>query len=149
RGRGIDFVLQRLYSSAIAWIGPFGRNTDSPLFARVQRLPSGDVVFYDGTGRRDIFTGGVIAPVGVHLAMLANSDGTTVVEYPDNTRLTFDLYGRLSKMTDRNLTRADGSDGNAMNFLYRADGKLDTVVDPTGRAIRFDYYVAGAPGGSE
>ncbi len=141
KGRGIDFVLTRYYSSAIAHIGPFGRNFDSPLFARVRALPNGDVEFYDGTGRRDLFTGGKTPPVGVFLRMTGSTD-KIVVSYPDNTRLYFDALGRLSKMTDRNLTKTDGSDGNTMSFFYGVNGKLAAINDPTNRAIRFDYYTS-------
>jgi YD repeat-containing protein len=146
KGRGIDFVLQRNYSSAITHMGPFGRNFDSPLFAHVQHLPNGDVVFCDGTGRKDVFAGGSTPPAGVFLEMRTDANGQTVVMYPDNTRLYFDGYGRLAKMTDRNATQMNGSDGNAMQFLYGARGELATVVDPTGRAIRFKSYTTTGSG---
>jgi RHS repeat-associated protein len=140
KGRGIDFVLQRNYSSAITNVGPFGRNFDSPLFARVHKLPNHDIVYYDGTGRRDVFTGGTTPPKGVFVQMTVSSDGLVVVSYPDNTRLYFDGLGRLSSITDRNLTKSDGSDGNTMRFVYGGQGQLIAVVDPTGRAVTFDYY---------
>lgn len=147
RGRGISFALTRNYTSAITSIGPFGRNFDSPLFARVRRLPGGDVELYDGSGRRDLFAGGVKAPPGVFLEMRQTSTGETVVRFPDNTRFYFDGGGRLSRITDRNTTRADADDGNSMGFIYNAAGHLERVVDPTGRVVRFDYYtVTGGDG---
>jgi YD repeat-containing protein len=148
KGRGIDFVLTRYYSSAIAHVGPFGRNFDSPLFARVRAMPNGDVEFYDGTGRRDLFTGGKTPPSGVFLRMTGSTD-KIIVAYPDNTRLYFDSLGRLIKMTDRNLTKTDGSDGNAMDFFYGLNGKLAVITDPTSRTIRFDYYTSTGSGAFE
>jgi RHS repeat-associated protein len=147
RGRGLDFVLARYHSSAVASVGPWGRNFDSPLFARVRRLPNGDVEFYDGSGRRYRFAGGTTPPDGVFLSMTSDALGNVVVLYPDNTRLHFDAFGRLAKMTDRDMTRTDGSDGNEMHFVYDAAGNLSVVVDPTGRAVRFDYHTSSASGG--
>ena len=138
KARGIDFVLSRNYSSAVSYLGPFGRNFDSPLFARIRRLPSGDVEFYGGSGRRDVFKGGKVPPKGVFLQMSGD-----VVSYPDNTRLRFDERGRLSKITDRNTTTTNGTDGNAMAFAYGPASELRTVTDATGRAIRFDYNAEG------
>jgi len=149
KGRGIDFVLQRNYSSAITNVGPFGRNFDSPLFARVHKLPNGDLVYYDGTGRRDVFTGGTTPPKGVFVQMSTTADGLAVVSYPDNTRLYFDGFGRLARISDRNLTKADGSDGNIMQFVYGGRGRLEAVIDPTGRPVKFDYYTSTAGEGFE
>jgi YD repeat-containing protein len=151
KGRGIDFVLTRYYSSAIAHVGPFGRNIDSPLFARVRALPNGDVEFYDGTGRRDLFVGGKTPPLGVFLRMTGSTE-KIIIAYPDNTRLYFDALGRLIKMTDRNhrnLTKTDGSDGNRMDFFYGVNGKLAFITDPTNRTIRFDYYPSTGSGAFE
>ncbi|HEX8407828.1 MAG TPA: DUF6531 domain-containing protein, partial [Thermoanaerobaculia bacterium] len=145
QGRGLDFVMQRHYSSAIAHIGPFGRNFDSPLFARVQQMHNGDVIFFDGTGRRDIFTGGTTPPEGVFLDMHRDTFGNIAVHYPDNTRMHFDGLGRLSRIIDRNATKTDGSDGNTMSFMYDGFGRLAAVVDPTGhRPVFLEYYNSGS-----
>ncbi|HJQ41121.1 MAG TPA: Ig-like domain-containing protein [Thermoanaerobaculia bacterium] len=150
KGRGLDFGLARYYTSAIAHVGAFGRNFDSPLFARIGQLPNGDLVLYDGTGRRDLFTdGGITPPDGVFVDARRQADGTVVVHYPGNTRLYFDTFGRLTKITDHNATRMDGSDGNTMSFLYGARGELRSVVDPTGRVVEFDYYKTTSGGGFE
>jgi RHS repeat-associated protein len=150
KGRGMDFVLARHYSSAVAGLGAFGRNFDSPLFARISQLPNGDLVLYDGTGRKDVFTnGGTTPPFGVFIDARRQADGSVVVHYPGNTRLYFDTFGRLTRITDHNATRADGSDGNTMSFIYGARGELRSVVDPTGRAVQFDYYSTTSGGGFE
>jgi YD repeat-containing protein len=149
KGRGLDFVLQRYYSSAVYSFGPLGRNFDSPLFARVKWLPSGELLYYDGTGRVERFTRDLTPYPGVFLRA-RNSQSGVVVAYPDNTLYYFDQYGRLAKITDRNTTKPDGSDGNAMLFSYNAEGRLATVVDPVGRVVRFSYFspTAAAGGGT-
>jgi RHS repeat-associated protein len=150
KGRSIDFTLARYYTSAIAHLGAFGRNIDSPLFARINQLPNGDLVLYDGTGRKDVFTdGGTTPPNGLFVDVRRQADGSIVILYPGNTRLYFDNFGRLAKITDHNATRADGSDGNTMSFIYGARGELRWVVDPTGRAVSFDYYTTTSGSGFE
>ncbi|MEO8378031.1 MAG: hypothetical protein ABI779_00060 [Acidobacteriota bacterium] len=149
RSRGIDFILARYYSSAVYSFGPLGRNFDSPLFARTLWLPSGELVFFDGTGRVERFRKDLTPYPGVFLRA-RNSQNGVVIAYPDNTMYSFDLYGRLVKITDRNATKADGSDGNTMLFSYNAEGRLAAVVDPVGRSIRFAYFDpnAAATGGA-
>ncbi|MHB0972301.1 MAG: DUF6531 domain-containing protein [Thermoanaerobaculia bacterium] len=149
KSRGIDFVLTRYYSSAVYSFGPLGRNFDSPLFARVVWLPSGELLFFDGTGRVERFRKDLTPYPGVFLRA-RNSQNGVVIAYPDNTMCSFDLYGRLSKITDRNATNADGSDGNTMLFSYNAEGRLAAMVDPVGRSIRFAYFGpnASATGGA-
>jgi RHS repeat-associated protein len=143
KGRGLDFVLQRFYSSAVYSFGPLGRNFDSPLFARTKWLPSGELLFYDGTGRMQRFAKDLTPEPGVFLRA-RNAQSGVVIAYPDNTLYHFDQYGRLAKITDRNTTRSDGSDGNTMTFSYDGEGQLAAVIDPVGRIVRFSYFAPTA-----
>ncbi|HKR65020.1 MAG TPA: RHS repeat-associated core domain-containing protein [Thermoanaerobaculia bacterium] len=152
KGRGIDFAAARFFSSAVTVMGPLGIGFDSPLFARIRALPNGNVEYYDGGGRRDLYTsaggGAFTAPPGIFADLRWTTDGA-VLQFPDNTRLYFDGYGRLARVADRNVTKADFSDGNVMSFVYGSHGELANVVDPTGRAITFDYFTSTASGGFE
>ncbi|HKD11064.1 MAG TPA: DUF6531 domain-containing protein, partial [Thermoanaerobaculia bacterium] len=97
KGRGIDFVLSRYYVSNLLHWGPFGRNIDSPLFARLRDLPSGNVDFYPGDGSRHTFRfkgDHFEAPKGVFLDLYRLPDRTFFLIYPDQTRLLFDESGR-------------------------------------------------------
>jgi YD repeat-containing protein len=155
RGRALDPLdVTRYYTSAVLHFGMFGRNFDTPLEARVRTLPNGDVEFYDGTGRRDLFK--YTAPHGyspegadVFVDMRRHATGSIIVSYAENRRLFFDSLGRLSRITDRNTTRSDASDGNVTLFVYDHRGRLSTVVDPTGRPFRFKYYDSSSGGGYE
>jgi hypothetical protein len=109
KGRGLDFVLSRYYVSDILNAGPFGRNEDSPLFARLRDLPTGDVDFYSGDGSRHTFrfvpgANGVgahfQAPKGVFLDLYRKPDLTFLLVYPEQTRLFFDESGRLTPTTE-------------------------------------------------
>src|ERR1044071_9572767 len=144
RGRGLDFVLSRTYDSAVFSLGPLGRSIDSNLFARLRALPDGSVDYFDGTGRRDRFTstgdGPFTPPPGIFIALSRRDDDSYALVLPDRTLLTFDTIGRLTRISDRNRTKTDGSDGNSMSFIYRHDGLLDRVIDPTDRTVRLDYW---------
>ena len=145
RGRGaLDFSVRRAYSSAVFYLGSFGRNFDSPILARVRPLPNGDADFFDGTARILRFKsngdGTFAPPAGIFLDMSRQSNGNFVVTYPDRTLLTFDKYGRLAEMSDRNRTTADGSDGNTIHFLYGSDALLKDIIDATGRRISIAYW---------
>jgi YD repeat-containing protein len=83
------------------------------------------------------------------LDLYRRADASFILISPDRTALFFDASGRLTKLADRNTTKIDGSDGNAMKFLYDGRGRLATVLDATDRAIHFAYYEdsdAGKPG---
>ena len=159
RSRGMAIFATRNYSSGAMSFGPFGRNMDSMLFAHVRPLPDGTVDFYDGRGHKTNFTPNYTAssaptttvptpsqsslfrpPQGEFLDFYAGPDGTYVLKCVDGTTLRFDPYGRLTSVADRNETMADHSDGNRMLFLYNADGLLDTIIDPVGRTLKFDYH---------
>jgi YD repeat-containing protein len=145
RGRGLDFALVRHCHSLILYFGPFGRNMDSPLFARLRDLPSGDVDLYPGDGTRHTFRFNasekrLVAPKGIFLDLYRRPDGSFFLVYPDQTRIFFDADGRMTRLVDRNTTREDSSDGNAMNFFYDGAGRLAVVQDPTNRRITLSYY---------
>jgi RHS repeat-associated protein len=148
RSRGIDFTLQRYYSSAIYSFGPLGRNFDSPIFARIRWRGQSALDFYDGTGRITSFTRSgnrLIPPKGIFVDGRVGADGHAIIRYHGGSSLHFDQLGRLKKITDRNVTTADERDGNVMHFIYDSIGRLATVVDPNGRAIRFTYHSPTAP----
>jgi RHS repeat-associated protein len=149
KGRGLDFVLMRHYRSSLGSFGPFGRNMDSPLLARVRALPDNSVEYYDGTGTKETFVVSgdrLVGPPGVFHELHRTSSGY-FVRYPDDTRLFFDQNGRLTRITDRNKTKSDGTDGNEMRFVHDYRGRLDAVIEPTGREIELAYYETGETGG--
>ncbi len=150
RARNTGLALTRVYSSAVAHFGPFGRNFDSPWFARIRELPDGTAELYDGTGRRDTFvripgTNEYKAPPGVFLDLRRSADGFVLIGRGES-RMMFDASGRLTRMSDGNTTTPDASDGNSVRFLYEAGGRLTQVVDPLGRAFTIDYHTTSGDG---
>jgi RHS repeat-associated protein len=147
---GAAWGIARHYDSSVLDPGgPFGRNWDSPLFARVRALPNGDAELHDGTHRVDRFRwngSSYVPPIGLFVDLRRSADGW-VVHYPDDSRLIFDQFGRLSKIADRNATKADASDGNWLFFVYDSKGRLVSVVDEARRSTRLHYYETSGGGG--
>jgi len=142
KGRGLDFSMSRSYVSDALHAGLLGRNVDSPLFARLRPLPSGDVDFYPGDGSRRTFRFDgrtFVAPSGVFADLFHPSAGVYLLVLPDHSLLAFDGRGRLQRISDRNTTRVDGADGNSMKFSYDGSGRLASVLDATNRAVNFAW----------
>ncbi len=156
-GRGLSFALDRFYASQGLYFGSIGRNWDSPLFARLRELPTGDVELYDGTGRREVFQYDAanqlfVAPAGRFAELYRLPDLSFFLREHDNTQFHFDPTGRLISISDAVRTQAsdDSPDGNRLQFFYDGTGRLAQIVDALNHAIAFDYYpvtaVKGASG---
>jgi len=52
-GRGFDFVFKRTYRSQCIYSGVLGWGWDHNYNRRLLELPGGDLIYYDGTGRRE------------------------------------------------------------------------------------------------
>lgn len=154
-GRGLHFALDRFYASQGVFFGPLGRNWDSPLFARLRELPTGDVDFYDGTGRRETFQFDpnaklFVAPPGRFAELYRLPDLTFFLREHDNTKLRFDATGRLVSISDavRTDESETGGDGNRVRFFYDAGGKLLQITDALNHAVNLDYYPVNSVKGS-
>jgi RHS repeat-associated protein len=150
-GRGLDFALDRFYASQGIFFGPLGRNWDSPLFARLRELPTGDVDFYDGTGRRETYQfdpsrQAFVPPPGRFAELYRLPDLTFFLREQDNTQLRFDATGRLTSISDavRTISSEDNPDGNRLRFFYDGSGRLAQIVDALNHTITLDYYPATA-----
>ncbi|MFC2146617.1 DUF6531 domain-containing protein, partial [Acidobacteriota bacterium] len=138
-GRGFDFVFARTYRSQAIYSGVLGWGWDHNYNKRLLELHSGDILYYDGTGRRERFKAiksgekiiGYTPPKGWFVEFSRNQDGLFHLIYPDRTIESFDGAGRLVSISDRNL--------NKMEFFYNVSGQLSAVMDTMGRLINFEY----------
>ncbi|TFG44122.1 MAG: hypothetical protein E4H48_00965, partial [Syntrophobacterales bacterium] len=139
-GRGFDFVFSRKHEAQSVYSGPLGWNWDHAYNRRLLELPAGDILYFNGMGRReryvaqkagDIVTG-YEAPVGSLTELDKRQDGTYTLIHPDRFIEIFDPQGRLSRLQDRNA--------NKMEFYYDFGGRLSAVLDTMGRLILFEYY---------
>ena len=139
-GRGEDFVFQRTYRSQIIYSGVVGMSWDHNYNKRVQELYSGDIIYYDGTGRKERFKAekkgntitGYKAPKGWFVELHKRKDGLYYLIYPDRHAECFNHAGLLTKIIYRNQ--------NKMEFLYNISNQMTGVVDTMGRLIQFEYY---------
>ncbi len=141
-GRQLSFVADRTYSSQILHDGPLGRNWDSALFERLRPLPSGNVDYYDGSGRRLTFEalgGDFVSPAGVASVLSLGKDGRYYLVEPDRAITVFDGHGRKLAFQDRRAQSLAGPEGNRHRFFHDARGRLVGVKDDLGRALALDY----------
>ena len=142
--RGMDFKLTRRYESQSIYSGPLGWGWDYSYHRRFLIMPNGDAIYFNGLGRRDVFVaihagGNAQAPItsykspkGIFVVLNKVADGTWTLVFRDLYCETYDTYGRLVKMSDRN--------NNEMQFLYAPSGLLNVVVDTMGRLYTFEYW---------
>ncbi|MCI0605264.1 DUF6531 domain-containing protein [bacterium] len=141
KGRAFDYAFGRTYESQMIYDGPLGQGWDHIYFMRLLELPNGDVIWYDGAGRKEIFRVLPPPPVpgplfylswfGEFAELKKLQDGNFLIHQPDGTAYLFNNYGQLSQIQDRNQ--------NKMEFLYEPAGKLSVVLDTMGRSIAYDY----------
>ncbi|MGD2093343.1 MAG: DUF6531 domain-containing protein, partial [Candidatus Aminicenantes bacterium] len=127
----------RTYRSQTIYSGPLGWGWDHNYNKRLVELYSGDIIYYDGTGRRERFkkdqtTGKYQSPKGWFVQLQKMVDGTFRLVYSEGIVEFFDSLGRLIKIQDRNK--------NKMEFYYNLSGQLSAVMDTMGRLINFEYH---------
>ncbi len=130
-GRQLSFVADRTYASQVLHDGPLGRNWDSALFERLRPLPSGDVDYYDGAGRRLTFVAGgesFVSPAGLASTLSLGKDGRYYLTEPDRAITVFDEHGRRLAFQDRRALSLSGTDGNRHRFFHDAAGRLASVA---------------------
>ena len=141
-GRQLSFVADRTFASQVLHDGPLGRNWDSALFERLRPLPSGNVDYYDGSGRRltfEAFEGRFFSPAGVAAVLTLGKDGRFYLVEPDHAMTVFDEHGRKLAFQDRRAQSLSGPEGNRHWFFHDARGRLTGVKDDLGRGITLDY----------
>lgn len=142
--RGMDFVLLRRYEAQAVYSGPLGWGWDCNYHRRLQEMPNGDIYYYNGLGRKELFkavragglaTGAITeykAPTGIFADLKKITDGTWALVFRGLYNESYDQYGRLIRMQDRN--------GNHMEFYYAASGLLSAIMDTMGRLYSFEYW---------
>ncbi|MCP4217762.1 MAG: hypothetical protein GY765_24185, partial [bacterium] len=139
-GRGFDFAFRRYYDSQSIYSGPMGWGWDHSFNKRLVELYSGDILYFDGQGRRDRYKAikkngqitGYKSPTGYFTELKKKSDGSYLICGPQLATQHFDPYGKLMKVQDRYK--------NKMDFTYDHQGKLITVKDTLDRRYTFKYF---------
>ena len=149
KGRGLDFSMNRNYVSDALQAGPLGSATKTarslPAFAPFRpemstSIPGMGPAARSRSCRRAARPDRSFqAPPGVFADLYHPSADSYLLLLPDHTLLAFDESGRLQRISDRNTTKIDGSDGNSMKFSYDGAGRLASVLDATNRPINFTW----------
>jgi RHS repeat-associated protein len=171
RGAKVDMAFERTYRSQALGNGPLGPGWDFVYRQRLRKLPTGDVEYFDGRGRRDTFVweeggegqpAGYRSPPGRLLQLVRTSAGWVIIDAQHNlTR--FDLFGRLIAMADWIKDEQSDESGTQLEFEYDTrsrlvrieahgreilldyadDGRLEHVRDFSGREVDYEYDDAG------
>ncbi|MCK4764891.1 MAG: RHS repeat protein, partial [Candidatus Aminicenantes bacterium] len=139
-GRGFDFVFRRTYRSQVVYSGVLGWGWDHTYNRRILKMPGGDLLYYDGSGRRERFKAkksgdtitGYEAPKGFFVKVKKYEDGTFKILHSNRFLEVFDSFGRLIELEDRSE--------NKMEFYYNINGQLSTIVDTMERKFRLEYF---------
>ncbi len=180
KGRGMDFVWARKYRSRVGSNSAMGNGWDFSYNISIQ--PNGpDIQLFDGNTRQDLYSqqpDGSWSADGLFRTITIDDPNDPInspfrLTFADTGQWTFlplvdpNTAGKLSSIIDRN--------GNTMNFLYDAGGRLTTIQDTLhtannnreitiaydpntdlitsvtdfiGRTVTYEYYEDGDAGGS-
>ncbi|HWW60513.1 MAG TPA: hypothetical protein VN181_04015, partial [Thermoanaerobaculia bacterium] len=144
---GWNVVFDRDYRSRTLGGTALGRGWDSAIFKRLRALPTGDVEYRDGSGEVWLFRlqGNVYkAPAGYFMHLLHTEQGFTLID--QKRRMTyFDELGRVTKEADE-FYKSDGK-GNVIRYVYDANGRLASIIDPNERRTTLTYHTDAARDG--
>ncbi|MCP4214577.1 MAG: RHS repeat protein, partial [bacterium] len=136
-GRGFDFSFTRTYRSQALYAGLLGWGWDFNYNRRLQELPGGDILYYDGSGRRERFkkdakTKTYKSPAGLFSELKKTPEGNFKHVLSDRSIEYYDSFGRLARLRDRN--------GNTIHCYYGVSGQLTGIMDTMGRMMQLEYY---------
>ncbi|MDP9191460.1 MAG: Ig-like domain-containing protein [Acidobacteriota bacterium] len=137
---GWNVVVDRTYRSRTIGLTNFGNSWDSAMFRRLRALPNGNVEYRDGA---EIWTfkfesGEYKSPAGLSLKLVKRDGGWNLID--QRWRIaTFDDLGRIISESDEFYSLMEAGSGNVIRYLYGADGRLATIVDPVGRQTTLSY----------
>ncbi len=165
KGRGFDLAFTRVYRSQTIGAGPLGPGWDYLYDQRLRELPNGDVEYYDGRGRRELFEkqddDTLKAPAGRFVTLERSAAGWILID-PRYNLARFDRFGRLVSVSDAikdsedtgnemlfgydlssHLVRITDTLDRVTLFGYDDEGRLEKIEDPTGREVTFKYDPQG------
>lgn len=137
-GGRTPLVFNRTYNSHSQEQGQLGFKWTHNYNIHLKLYDDGAVVV-NGDGRWDLFnknSNGSYAPqAGVFDTLTKNNDGSFTLTKKDQTIYRFTDAGKLITITDRN--------GNALRFTYNDAGRLISIGDSAGRKLSFSLDTTG------
>jgi RHS repeat-associated protein len=168
-GRGFDFIWSRMYRSRNGRLTEMGHHWEWSYNVFVRML-EGDIVLNDGGGREDVYpkqADGTWSQREFFRQFTQLPNGTIVLTFED--RGSWEFYPLDSAVHAGRLKASIDRHGNAMRFVYDAQGRLGTIIDTldreiklaytaqglissvtdfAGRSVRYEYYDGIEPGGN-
>lgn len=143
KGAGVDFAFTRTYRNQAMGAGPLGPGWDHVYNVRLRELPTGDIDYFDGRGRRDFFKkvgeGIYETPSESFVALHRTSAGWVMID-PQHNLFRFDRFGRL--IAAANAAKDGPGNGTELEMTYDLRSRL-VRVSAHGRYIAFGYDEAG------
>ena len=147
RGAQVDLAFKRTYRNQTLGSGPLGPGWDFDYRQRLRELPTGDVEFFDGRGRRELFElleGGTESegprygsPPGRLVKLTRTGAGWVMID-PRHNLIRFDRFGRLAAMSDWIKDSQADESGTQLEFEYDTRSRL-VRIEAHGREILLDY----------
>lgn len=130
--------LTFLYNSRVRLWSPFGSGGWTHNYnIKIRSGYRGSLILVEEDGKGIEYlkdSSGIYRPqesYGEYSTIIRNPDGTYLLTTENGTKYSFDYYGRLKRIEDRN--------GNAITLFYSSYYKLDSVTDSSGRSITLKY----------
>ncbi len=162
-GFGPQLALVRHYHSQDLSNGPFGFGWHSNLTTRLILATDGQTntaIVIQSDGKRKRFSqqasGGWASAPGTFQTLTVGADGSAQLRDKDGTIQTFDRFGRLTRIQDRNgnaltlgydaqgiIASATSASGRTLTFTKGADGRIASIGDPLGRRFQYFYDANG------
>ncbi|MCP4203906.1 MAG: hypothetical protein GY769_18470 [bacterium] len=141
KSRGFDFLFRRTQRTQTVGAGPCGPGCDFNYRQRLRELPNGDVEYYDGRGRRELFERNeeseeLEPPPGRFAVLRRTANGFLMIDARRNLA-RFDRFGRLVSLADS--TKEAEDTGNEMTFGYDLASRLTRVTDTLDRDYFLEY----------
>ena len=149
---GFQINISRAYNSRDEKSMPLGRGWTFGFEGSVQGTDVVEVTLPSGGAQRFRKSGSTYTPEDSRSTFVKNSDSTYTLTTKDQYTYGFNANGRLVWMEDRNGNRVTievdtggkvkkitDTVGRDYTVAYNSNGLIDTVTDPTGRVIKYDY----------
>ena len=135
-GVGLDLDLVLYYRSQTTYDYRYGNGWFLNNDLRIRTEPNGDVTYFDGTGREDLFVknGGTFIPPALYDSTMTSVGGIVTMTSRFGETATFNASGQRTSQADRY--------GNTISYTYTGD-QLTMITDTLGRQYTLSYDTTG------
>jgi YD repeat-containing protein len=135
-GRGVPITVTRAYNSRAFSPAayPYGYGWTLDVARHINYTDDGAITYTTEDGNKYVFvkntSGNYDSPAGVSL-VFAKESGIYVITDPSGIKYYFNNNGKLYNTVD--------TSNNITTISYNANGTINTITDPSGRLVSFNY----------